>query len=119
MIEAFADRAAIEQDFHDVKEVWGAGQQQVRNIWANLAVFNLNLWVHTLVECWCWSKPVESIRDRRDSPWDDAERRPSHADRRKALRRETLRNEYLSLSASHHRSSKIRHLYQRLLLLAA
>ena len=33
IIEAFADRATIEQDFHDVKEVWGAGQQQVRNIW--------------------------------------------------------------------------------------
>ena len=29
ILEAFADRATIEQDFHDVKEVWGAGQQQV------------------------------------------------------------------------------------------
>jgi hypothetical protein len=94
IIEAFADRAAIEQDFHDIKEVWGAGQQQVRNIWTNVAVFNLNLWVHTLVECWAWKRPVATLRDRRDSPWDDAERRPSHADRRKALRRETLRNEY-------------------------
>jgi hypothetical protein len=119
IIEAFADRAAIEQDFHDVKEVWGAGQQQVRNIWTNIAVFNLNLWAHTLVECWAWNKSVESIRDRHDSPWDDAERRPSHADRRKALRRETLQNEYMSLSASQRRSSKIRKLYQRLLKLAA
>jgi hypothetical protein len=119
IIEAFADRAAIEQDFHDVKEVWGAGQQQVRNIWTNIAAFNLNLWVHTLVECWAWNKPAESIRDRQDSPWDDAERRPSHADRRKALRRETLQNEYSALSASHRRSSKIRQLYERLLQLAA
>ena len=99
IIEAFADRATIEQDFHDVKEVWGAGQQQVRNIWTNVAVFNLNLWMHTLVECWAWNKPAEEIRDRSDSPWDDPERRPSHADRRKALRRQTLHNEYLSLSA--------------------
>ena len=30
ILEAFADRATIEQDFHDVKEVWGSGQQQVR-----------------------------------------------------------------------------------------
>ena len=119
IIEAFADRAAIEQDFHDVKEVWGAGQQQVRNIWTNIAVFNLNLWVHTLLECWSWNKPVESIRDRADSPWDDAERRPSQADRRKALRREILQHEYLSLSASHRWSSKIRKLYQLLLQLAA
>lgn len=119
IIEAFADRAAIEQDFHDVKEVWGAGQQQVRNIWTNIAVFNLNLWVYTLVECWAWNKSAESIRDRRDSPWDDAERRPSHADRRKSLRCETLHNGFLSLSASHRCSSKIRKLYQQLLKLVA
>jgi hypothetical protein len=119
IVEAFADRAAIEQDFHDVKEVWGAGQQQVRNIWTNLAAFNLNLWVHTLVECWAWNKPAETIRNRQDSPWDDAERRPSHADRRKALRHATLQNEYLAISPAHRRSSKIRDLYQRLLQLAA
>lgn len=114
ILEAFADRAAIEQDFHDVKEVWGAGQQQVRNVWTNVAVFNLNLWVHTLLECWAWTKPAKEIRDRSDSPWDDPERRPSHADRRKALRRETLRNEYLSLPSKLRRSSIIRRLYERL-----
>jgi hypothetical protein len=118
IVEAFADRASIEQDFHDVKEVWGAGQQQVRNIWTNIAVFNLNLWVHTLVECWAWHKPVEQICNRASSPWDDDARRPSHADRRKALRRETLQNEYSSLTASHPRSSKIRALYELLLQLA-
>jgi hypothetical protein len=119
IIEAFADRAAIEQDFHDVKEVYGAGQQQVRNIWTNIAVFNLNLWVHTLVECWAWHKSVDEICDRTDSPWDDPDRRPSHADRRNALRRITLQNEYSALSPSHRRSSKIRALYERLLQLAA
>ena len=50
ILEAFADRATIGQDFHDVKEVWGAGQQQVRNIWTNVAVFQLCLWMHTLVK---------------------------------------------------------------------
>src|SRR5208337_2338509 len=119
IVEAFADRAAIEQDFHDLKEVWGAGQQQVRNIWTNVATFNLNLWMHTLVECWGWNKSAEEIRDRDDSPWDDPERRPSHADRRKALRRQTLLGEYSSLSVAHRRSSKIRSLYHRLLQLAA
>ena len=119
ILETFADRAAIEQDFHDVKEIWGAGQQQVRNVWSNIAVFNLNLWVHTLVECWAWGKPADEIRDRSESPWDDPERRPSHADRRKALRRETLHNEYSALSPAQRCSSKIRGLYQRLLQLAA
>jgi len=119
IVEAFADRAAIEQDFHDVKEVWGAGQQQVRHIWSNVACFNLNLWMQTLVECWAWHKPAAEICDRGDSPWDDPDRRPSHADRRKALRRLTLDNEYSSLPAAHRRSSKIRALYKTLLQLAA
>jgi hypothetical protein len=119
IIETFSDRAAIEQDFHDVKEVWGAGQQQVRVIWSSVATFNLNLWVHTLVECWAWHKPAEEIRQRDASPWDDPDRRPSHADRRNALRRKTLQNEYSTLPPAHRRSSKIRALYERLLLLAA
>jgi hypothetical protein len=119
IIEAFADRAAIEQDFHDVKEVWGAGQQQVRNIWTNVAAFNLNLWVHTLVECWAWHKPAAEIRDRSPSPWDDPHRRPSHADRRNALRRQTFHNEYQSLPAAYRASSRIRSLYDRLVKLAA
>ena len=118
IVETFADRSSIEQDFHDVKEIWGAGQQQVRNIWSNIAVFNLNLWMQTLVECWAWNKPVDEIRDRADSPWDDPQRRPSHADRRKALRRETLQNEYLSLSLSHRLSKRIRAMYELLLQLA-
>jgi len=83
-VEAFADRATIEQDYHDVKEVWGSGQQQVRNIWTNLAVYNLNLWMHTLTELWAWDQNAEHLVDRSDSPWDDPERRPSHANRRKA-----------------------------------
>ena len=63
IVEAFADRATIEQDFHDVKEVWGAGQQQVRNIWTNVAVYHLNLWMHTLVELWAWYRPhKEALR---------------------------------------------------------
>jgi hypothetical protein len=34
---------------HDVEH--GAGYAPVPNIWTNVAVFNLNLWAHTLVEC--------------------------------------------------------------------
>lgn len=36
ILEAVADRAAIEQNFHDIKEVHGAGKQQLRNYWANI-----------------------------------------------------------------------------------
>lgn len=98
ILEAFSDRSTIESDFHDVKEVWVAGQQQLRNIWSNVAAYNLNLWMHTLVELWAWNRPRDELCDRSGSPWDDATRRPSHADRRKALRREILCNEFSNVA---------------------
>src|SRR5204863_6109424 len=90
ILEAVADRAAIEQNFHDLKEVHGAGQQQLRNYWANIAAYHVTLWWHTLIELWAWDKPHNVLTDRKASPWDDATRRPSHADRRNALRRHCL-----------------------------
>ena len=87
ILEAVADRSTIEQDFLDVKEVVGTGQQQLRNVWANVGAWNLNLWAHTLVELWAWNQPKSTLVNRSDSPWDRADRRPSHADRRKALTR--------------------------------
>jgi hypothetical protein len=119
IVEAFADRATIEQDFHDVKEVWGSGQQQVRNIWNNLAVYNLNLWMHTLVELWAWDRSHEELCDRSDSPWDDTERRPSHANRRKALRRQILRNELSTITTTWSLPQKIIQLAESLMALAA
>jgi hypothetical protein len=119
ILEAFADRATIEQDFHDVKEVWGTGQQQVRNIWTNLAVYNMNLWMHTFVELWAWNRGHKQICDRSDSPWDDAERRPSHANRRKALRHLIMQNELLTLRAAWSLPRKIINLANRLVAMAA
>ena len=118
IIEAFADRATIEQDFHDVKEVWGAGQQQVRNIWTNVAVYHLNLWMHTLVELWSWNRSHAELCDRSLSPWDNADRRPSHADRRKALRQHIMQTELSSLAAARPLPRKILRLVQRLVTLA-
>jgi len=118
ILEAFADRATIEQDFHDVKEVWGSGQQQVRNIWTNLAVYNLNLWMHTLVELWAWDKGHEELCDRSDSPWDNAQRRPSHANRRNALRKYIFRNELLTITTAWSLPQKILQLAKSLMALA-
>ena len=119
ILEAFADRATIEQDFHDVKEVWGAGQQQVRNIWTNVAVFQLNLWMHTLTELWAWNRSHEDLCDRSDSPWDDAQRRPSHANRRKTLRALVMQNELTTITANWRLPRKIIQLAERLMALAA
>lgn len=119
ILEAFADRATIEQDFHDVKEVWGSGQQQVRNIWTNLAVYNLNLWMHTLVEVWAWDKSHEKLCDRSNSPWDDSERRPSHANRRQALRKTIFQNELSTITNLWSLPPKIKQLAQTLIAIAA
>jgi hypothetical protein len=43
---------------------------------------------------WAWGQPREAICDRSESPWDDAGRRPSHADHRKALQRQCLSQEF-------------------------
>jgi|1186.fasta_scaffold77066_1 hypothetical protein len=119
IIEKFSDRSSIEQVFHDVKEVWGSGQQQVRNLWCNIGVFNLNLWISTLVEMWAWSRPAALLRDRSDSPWDQRERRPSHADRRKALRLRMIENELVAAHRKHPMDRKIKNLVQTLTRLAA
>ena len=90
VLEAVADRSGIEQVFHDVKEVHGSGQQQLRNVWRNVAAWNMNLWMYTLTELWAWDRPASELRDRSDSPWDDPSRRPSHANRCNALRGQSL-----------------------------
>jgi hypothetical protein len=95
VLEVAADRTSLEQDFHDVKEVEGAGQQQVRDVWANVGAFHLSLWAHALTELWAWAQPKRALCDRKASPWDDAARRPSHADRRKALQRHCIRERFL------------------------
>jgi DDE superfamily endonuclease len=119
ILEAMADRGAEEQTFKDVKEVWGAGQQQVRNVHSNEGCFNLNLWMYSLVEAWAWNKAEEELVDRSASPWDSEPRRPSHADKRKALQREVLQGEIDEALAGRPSTEKIRALMQRLLGMAA
>ena len=62
ILETVADRSALEQVFHDVKEVHGAGQQQLRHVWANVGAWNLIGWWHTLVELWAWDRPQSRLR---------------------------------------------------------
>jgi len=119
VLEAMADRWALEQTNKDVKEVWGAGQQQVRDIHSNEGCFNLNLWMYSLVEAWAWDKPDGEVCDRSACPWDSEPRRPSHADKRKALQREVLQGEIQAALSGRPSKQKMRELAQRLLDLAA
>ena len=99
--------------------MWGAGQRQVRNIWTNLAVYTLNPWMHSLAELWAWNKSGKQLVDRADSPWDDPARRPSHANRRKALRNQIVRNELSAIATNWTLPRKIIQLTKDLMALAA
>ena len=46
-----------------------------------------------MTELATWDRTQEELVDRSGSPWDDADRRPSHADRRNFLRRAILLQE--------------------------
>jgi hypothetical protein len=89
-----ARRFSLEVAFRDLKDVVGAGQQQVRRLIANVGAFHLCLWTFTMTEAWAWDRAKEGLVDHRTaSPWDDITRRPSHADKRRAWRRELLGDE--------------------------
>ena len=119
ILEAVADRYAIEQNFCDLKEIEGAGQQQVRTLASNIGAFHLNLWLHSLVELWAWDKSAKVLCDRRDSPWDDVNRRPSHADKCAALRKAVLKQTFFSRSGTSHEVKKIHKQFYKLLKLVA
>ncbi len=77
-----ADRFSLEITFRECKQAVGAGQQQVRFIWANVGAFHVGLWTFTMTEVWAWHRLDEELVDRSASPWDSTLRRPSHADKR-------------------------------------
>jgi hypothetical protein len=118
ILEVMADRTAIEQTFKDVKEVWGAAQQQVRNVYASVGAFAVNLTLHSVVEAWAWSRGEAELVDRSRAPWDAEPRRPSHADRRKALQREILVEEIRAVVWGRAQAAELRALALRLLDLA-
>jgi hypothetical protein len=114
-----ADRFSLEITFRECKQVVGAGQQQVRFIWANIGAFHVCLWTFTMTEAWAWCRKDEELVDRSASPWDKASRRPSHADKRRAWRRELLGEEIRAVLRPGATQAEIQATAERLLSLAA
>lgn len=115
-----ADRFGLETAFKDVKAVVGAGQQQVRFVWASVGSFHVCLWAFTLTECWAWDRDeAELVGHRGASPWDDEPRRPSHADKRRAWRRELLAEEIRAVLRPGATERELAAAAERLLNLAA
>lgn len=114
VLKGQSDRWACEQVNKNVKEVEGAGQQQLRNVYANIGALNMNLWLNTMVEVWAWDKPEFQLVDRSASPWDNKPRRPSHADKREALQQELLQEEFEAVLGAEVNPGEIRALVERL-----
>jgi hypothetical protein len=120
VLTAVADRFALETCFRDCKEVVGAGQQQVRFVWASVGAFHVCLWTFTMTEAWAWRRKEEDLVGHRSaSPWDGEPRRPSHADKRRAWRRDLLGDEIRAVLRPGVTEREIRAAAERLLSLAA
>jgi hypothetical protein len=119
ILGAVADRFSLEITFRECKQVVGAGQQQVRFLWANVGAFHVCLWTFTMTEAWAWARKAEDLVDRSASPWDSTLRRPSHADKRRAWRRELLGEEIRAALRPGATEAEIRATAERLLSLAA
>jgi hypothetical protein len=123
VLETIADRFSLEIAFREVKEVVGAvvgaGEQQTRFLHASVGAFHACLWTYTLTEAWAWRRSEAELVDRSDSPWDSPTRRPSHADKRRAWRREILAEEILAIMQADPSEAEIQAAADRLLGLAA
>jgi hypothetical protein len=120
ILECVADRFSLEITFRDVKEVVGAGQQQVRFVRASVGAFHMCLWTFTMTEAWAWSRAAKDLVSHRSaSPWDAESRRPSHADKRRAWRRELLGNEIQAVLRAGVTEQELQTTAERLLSLAA
>jgi putative transposase len=62
---------------------------------------------------------MDQVVDRSDRPWDNPNRRPSHADRRRKIALEMLRNRFMAELPRAHQTDKIVGLFDELLCLAA
>jgi hypothetical protein len=91
----------------------------VRFLGANIGAFHVCLWTFTMTEAWAWGRQAEELVDRSTSPWDKASRRPSHADKRRAWRRELLGEEIRLVLRPGVTDEEIQATAERLLSLAA
>jgi len=119
ILEAYGVRFGIEEMFKDLKEVWGWGKQELVLLERNEAATAMNMLLFGMTELATWERSLAELVDRRDRPWDDSSRRPSHADRRNFLRRGMLENEFNAVLDSAFAPLEIIPLLKKLINLAA
>ena len=119
ILESYAVRFGIEEMFKDLKEVWGWGKQELRKLESNEAATTMNMLLFGMTELATWECSQEELVDRQDSPWDDGERRPSHADRRNFLRRAMIAKDFYDALHWAAIPTKIIHVLEKLMRIAA
>jgi hypothetical protein len=75
--------------------------------------------LYSVVEAWAWWRGEEGLVERSGSPWDREERRPSPAEKRKALQGEILGKEIQAALGRRAKRQQFQELAMRLLHLAA
>jgi hypothetical protein len=77
-------------------------------------ICHLNQRLYTLVELCSWDVDKSKLTDRSERPWDNLDRRPSHADRRRTISREMLRETFLTALPNTSDRQKIRASFEAL-----
>jgi len=79
----------------------------------------LNQWMVTLVELVSWDIPQAELVDRSGRPWDNPNRRPSHADKRRSIVKQMLKKQFLISLPKRVEFNKIRRSVADLISLSA
>jgi hypothetical protein len=119
ILESYAVRFGIEEMFKDLKDVWGWGKRELRRLESNEAATTVNMLLFGMTVLATWNRSQGELVDREDSPWDDAERRPSHADRQNFLSRTILAKDFYDALRNARITTKIIHVLEKLMQIAA
>ena len=118
IIESYGVRFGIEEVFKDLKDNYGWGKQEVRNLWSVIATTAMNMLMYNITELCCWDIPATEIVDRTQSPWDNPERRPSHRNKRNYLKIKVIEEQLKALLLSNQNPQKIFEEIKNLILAA-
>ena len=118
ILESYGVRFGIEEVFKDLKDIWGWGKQELRLLESNEAATAMNMLLFGMVELATWHRTSKELIDRKLCPWDDMNRRPSHADRRNFLRHCILATEFNAALNSLSINRKLKSTLNRLIQLA-
>ncbi len=75
--------------------------------------------MYTLVELTSWDEEKSELTDRSSRPWDNADRRPSHADRRRSIAKQMLEKQFLNCVPQRPDTHKFRQFVADLISLSA